>query len=108
MRCPRCGREVPLGARFCPYCGAALDHEVVEEIALGPHPMVLVFGGIVALCAGFFMLMHILYSPLSSIVPPFFYLFIVLFIVVALVMLVLGLRGKTIPTYIARRRRYAK
>ncbi|RLE57470.1 MAG: hypothetical protein DRJ40_02395 [Thermoprotei archaeon] len=24
-KCPRCNREVTQGARFCPYCGLALD-----------------------------------------------------------------------------------
>jgi hypothetical protein len=26
-KCPACGRELPIGALYCPYCGAPLDDE---------------------------------------------------------------------------------
>lgn len=36
MKCSSCGREVPQGSRFCPYCGTALvqtDRQVAEMVA---------------------------------------------------------------------------
>ena len=31
MNCTNCGKEVPRGSRFCPYCGTELRQEVPEE-----------------------------------------------------------------------------
>ncbi|MGC9000874.1 WG repeat-containing protein, partial [Caldisericum sp.] len=31
MFCPNCGRQIPDGSKFCPYCGASLEGKYVES-----------------------------------------------------------------------------
>jgi len=31
MICPNCGKEVPDGSKFCPYCGAKLEGNVTSQ-----------------------------------------------------------------------------
>ena len=31
MHCPNCGREIPDGSKFCPYCGASLEGAIKKE-----------------------------------------------------------------------------
>jgi len=31
MFCPNCGRQIPDGSKFCPYCGASLEGNVTSQ-----------------------------------------------------------------------------
>jgi repressor of nif and glnA expression len=40
MSCPRCGKELPEGAKFCPQCGARIEATRVEEFQISADDLI--------------------------------------------------------------------
>jgi uncharacterized OB-fold protein len=40
VNCPRCGAELPAGAKYCPNCGAPVTKTVWEEFSLSAEDLV--------------------------------------------------------------------
>lgn len=40
MSCPRCGKELPEGAKFCPQCGASIEAKRVEEFQISADDLI--------------------------------------------------------------------
>ncbi|MBS7638512.1 DUF4342 domain-containing protein [Candidatus Bathyarchaeota archaeon] len=40
MSCPRCGKELPEDAKFCPQCGARIEKTRVEEFQISADDLI--------------------------------------------------------------------
>jgi predicted nucleic acid-binding Zn ribbon protein len=76
MFCPNCGRQIPDGSKFCPYCGASLEGKEVNipkskssrSIAKIIVPIILV----IVILAGLFGIVKLIKHQQSSSIWPMF------------------------------------
>lgn len=91
MKCWRCGKEIPDDALYCPYCGVRVAEAPGKEVVIGPHPPRTVSSGIIMIIVIILMLATTFSSTYvhSSII-----LLLIIFLTIALIYIILGVKGK--------------
>ncbi|MEM3731356.1 MAG: zinc ribbon domain-containing protein [Candidatus Bathyarchaeia archaeon] len=101
--CPRCGLKVREEDNFCPNCGFHLRNlqktSHIKRVTIGVHPLWLIVYGVISIMFGliFTYMLVTVFWPLPYTFRSFAVLALLIPIVLGIIFLVLGIKGRTIP-----------